>query len=215
MIPVTFTITTCNRLDLLEKTLSTFNKFNTYRIDEWLMINDSDDKSIEEKLYKKYNNKFNIKFNNPKQGLAKSLDWLFSNAKNEYIFHCEDDWEFDNYFFLEKSLDIMKYDPSINQVWIRHQEDMIHKLVGDRLITNNGIGYYLINPNCNNWNGFSYNPGLRRKSDYIKMFPNGMSSIGNEYDCSIYSKKFNYKVVTLEDTTCKHIGYTRTENFKD
>jgi len=63
------------------------------------------------------------------------------------------------------------------------------------------------------WNGYSWNPGLRRKSDYLIMFPDGVSFFEYEYDCSSHTIKFDYLSVSLEETCCYHIGTIRTNNF--
>ena len=52
--PITFTITSCNRLDLLEKTLDSFMLINNYEIDEYLMSDDSGNYETSEFLNKKY-----------------------------------------------------------------------------------------------------------------------------------------------------------------
>ena len=49
-IPITFTITSCNRIDLLEKTLNSFMLINNYEIDEFIMSDDSGDKEISNHL---------------------------------------------------------------------------------------------------------------------------------------------------------------------
>ena len=45
------------------------------------------------------------------------------------------------------------------------------------------------------------------------MFPNGFSEFGDEYLCADHTKKFNYQSAILIDTSCYHIGNSRTENF--
>lgn len=219
MKPITFTITSCNRLDLLEKTINSFLKLNTYPIDEFIMSDDSGDDNINEILNIKFGDKFKIIKNNPRLGLSKSLDNLFTQSKNEYIFHCEDDWLFnENSDFILNSLDILEENPNIHQVYIRHRYDYSHPINSDVKYTTKLTPYRLLSQNYNvssthNWNGYSWNPGLRRKSDYLKMFPEGISKFGDEYDCSKHTKQFNYLSVTLENTSCYHIGNDRTLNF--
>jgi hypothetical protein len=194
--PITFTITTCDRLDLLDKTLKSFFDLNVHPIEEFIMINDSGDKDIYNELVNRYGNTFKILFNDPKIGLAKSIDGLFTEAKNEYIFHCEDDWFFEgNSNFIEDSYKILSTDKDIHQVWIRHITDLdphysslVSKFSNFLQKTD---GNYTIVPKINIWNGFSYNPGLRRKSDYIHMFPNSIANIGDEAQCAIYVDKFD------------------------
>ncbi len=217
--PITFTITSCNRLDLLEKTLSSFMLINNYEIDEYLMSDDSGNCEISEFLNNKYGEKFKIISNKTQVGLSKSIDNLFTSSKNEYIFHCEDDWLFDyNPNFIRDSLSILSERNDIHQVSVRHNYCNPHKTIGELLKTNTSVKYWELTQEFKStpnqiWNGYSWNPGLRRKSDYLKMFPNGVSEFGDEYDCANHVRKYNYKSAVLEQTSCYHIGYKRTENF--
>lgn len=211
--PISFTITTCNRLDLLAQTLDSFFKLNKYPIDEFIMCDDSGDDNVYSNLVSLYGDRFKIIQNKPKLGLAKSIDKLFSEAKNEYIFHCEDDWFFSgNPNFISDSLKILNEDKSIHQVWVRHQFDLEIQLKEYKNLEGNEK--YKLIPIVGQWNGYSYNPGLRRKSDYKNFFTNGVAEIGDELNCAIHSAKFNYKSVLLNNTACHHIGYNRhTQNF--
>ena len=218
--PVTFTITSCNRLDLLKLTLDSFLNLNTYPIDEFIISDDSADHNVYEKIVDIVGPKFKIIRNESRLGLSKSLDNLFTLAKNEYIFHCEDDWFFEgNPNFISESLEILENFKNIHQVSIRHQSDNPHKITGKILKTKNNVRYSLLEQQFTTipgqtWNGYSWNPGLRRKSDYLRMFPIGLSFFGDEYMCCDHTKKFNYLSANLEYTSCYHIGYNnRTKNF--
>ena len=202
---VTFTITSCNRLDLLKQTIDSFSVHNTYPIDEWIMSDDSGDSIIANQLDFLYGDRFTILHNNPKIGLSKSLDNMFNRSSNEYIFHCEDDWLFEKGEFIKESLSKLQ-DTSIHQVWIRHKNQTPHEYEQD-----GAVKIY-----DNRWKGFTWNPGLRRKSDYVKMFPNGFQEFGSEIECSIHANLFNYKAVSIVETVCTHIGTGRhTDNWMD
>jgi|688.fasta_scaffold40710_3 hypothetical protein len=217
--PITFTITSCNRIDLLDKTLNSFMSINNYEINEFIMSDDSGNKEISNYLKTKYGDKFKIISNNPKVGLSKSLDNLFNSAKNEFIFHCEDDWMFDsNPNLISDSLSILTENPGIHQVSVRHSHSNPHKPVGEKQYTTTSVEYWILTQEFKStpnqiWNGYSWNPGLRRKSDYLKMFPNGVSEFGDEYECANHTKKFNYKSAILNNTSCYHLGNERTKNF--
>jgi hypothetical protein len=217
--PITFTITSCNRIDLLDKTLNSFMSINNYEINEFIMSDDSGNKEISNYLKTKYDDKFKIISNNPKVGLSKSLDNLFNSAKNEFIFHCEDDWMFDsNPNLISDSLSILTENPGIHQVSVRHSHSNPHKPVGEKQYTTTSVEYWILTQEFKSmpnqiWNGYSWNPGLRRKSDYLKMFPNGVSEFGDEYECANHTRKFNYKSAILNNTSCYHLGNERTKNF--
>lgn len=216
---ITFTITSCNRIDLLEKTLNSFMSINNYEIDEFIMSDDSGDEEISKQLNKKYGNKFKIISNDSRIGLSKSLDNLFNSSENEFIFHCEDDWMFDtNPNLISESLSILDENPDIHQVSVRHDHCNPHKPVGEKQYTSTSVEYLILSQEFRStptqmWNGYSWNPGLRRKSDYLKMFPKGVSEFGDEYDCAHHTKKFNYKSAILSNTSCYHLGFERTKNF--
>lgn len=219
MKPITFTITSCNRINLLEQTIESFLNLNNYPIDEYIMSDDSGNDETNELLNLKFGDKFKIIKNNPRLGLSKSLDNLFTQSKNEYIFHCEDDWQFDiNPNFISDSLEILEENSNIHQVYVRHRYDYSHPISSEVIHTTNLIPYRLLTQSYGEgstrvWNGYSWNPGLRRKSDYLKMFPDGISKFGYEYECANHTKQFNYLSATLENTSCYHLGHITTSNF--
>lgn len=217
---VSFTLTSCNRFDLLEKTIKSFLKLNIYPIFEYIISDDSGSTEMYEKIKNLVDNRFKIIHNKTKLGLSKSLDNLFNEVQSDYIFHCEDDWFFDkNPMFISESIEILNENPQIHQVNVRHEYDNPHKSINNLLQTKKGTSYRLMNQHFSSmpnqiWNGYSWNPGLRRKTDYLKMFPNGVSHFGDEYNCCEHSKKFDYVTAILENTSCYHIGYNnRTQNF--
>jgi hypothetical protein len=209
MIPVSVTLTTCGRLDLLKDTIDSFISTNSYPIDEFTII--CDDPSSNEAVFREYGKDFTVIGNVQNIGQKKSLDILFTNAKNEYIFHLEDDWYFDNNTpYIENSIQILENNPDIHQVWLRHEHDNPHKTIGSD-IPYKDFTYKYVDPNFRDcWCGYSWNPGLRRKSDYVKMFPNGINKHYDELACSRHVKKFDYKVVLLNPSVCYHIGYGRS-----
>jgi hypothetical protein len=208
---VTVTLTTCNRVDLLEKTIQSFQDTNTYPINEYIIVNDDlTYKKDVDSIFKHFKNCTVI--HNPNNiGQKKSLDIAFSSAKNEYIFHLEDDWFFDSAnSYVQNSLHILVNFQDIHQVWVRHEYDTPHKTKPGELSYNEIQFKEVDNNYAGCWNGYSWNPGLRRKSDYLKMFPNGISQFKDELQCALHTRNFNYKAVMLQPTSCYHIGYDRS-----
>lgn len=208
MTKITVTLTHCNRLDLLNQTIQSFRETNTYPIDEFLIYDDSADDNTYRLLMERFGDECSIFHSSERIGQRRALDTLFTASRNDYIFHLEDDWLFDtSNQYIENSIHILDNDPTIHQMWVRHPDDNPHKTIGDCSFIDN-VGYFLVDPDFRGvWNGFSWNPGLRRKSDYIKMFPNGFQDVGDEMKCSQHSRSFQYKVVRLKDTACHHIGH--------
>lgn len=163
---VTVVITSSNRHDLLEVTLDSFCKWNTFRnIAEIIVIEDSPHSPAP--LLKKYARFYPIKCikNVTRLGQPLSIDIAYSHVKTDYIFHCEDDWEFYAPQFMESSLSILEFSPTILQVHLRAVDDIgysytVHER-GDFAILH--YAYLKI------WHGFSLNPGLRRTCDYKRL----------------------------------------------
>jgi len=199
---ITFTLTSCGRPDLLERTMDSFFEFNTYPIDKYIISEDSNIIGINDKLIEKYKDK-NIEWiiNKERLGQIKTIDNMYSKVETEYIFHCEEDWLFTNYSFIEKSLGILKLNNKILQVWLRAHDD-----TNGHPIEFFNDSYDLITLNyikC--LNGFSFNPGLRRFADYELIGKYG--NIGHEPQISEKYGKLGFRAAILKDKYVEHIGW--------
>ena len=64
------------------------------------------------------------------------------------------------------------------------------------------------------WCGFSFNPGLRRLSDYKRIFPNGFeehnkhgtNSVLSEHECNQVACAQGYRAAILNNRVCRHLG---------
>lgn len=205
---ISVTLTHYRRLELLDRTISSFLKTNKYPVDEFFIIDDSGDDYYNSQIKAKYSDVATIIINSQNIGQRRSLDILFNSCKNDYIFHLEEDWLFDTDTpYIEQSMLILKNKLDIHQVHIRHRNDNPHPVIGDIQYVQ-GVGYKFLDSDFRGvWNGFSFNPGLRRKSDLLKMFPKGLVEFKDEMQASLHTRKFNYKAVSLENTACRHIGW--------
>ena len=125
---VTFVLTSCGRLDLLEQTLNSFLRYNNYPIERYIIVEDSADPAIYEqcrRLNERFGNIFEFIFNEEKLGQTKSIDNAYSLVTTPYVFHCEDDWQFVSRGFIQKSLSVLRTRPDILQAWIRPKTDGI------------------------------------------------------------------------------------------
>ena len=215
---VTLIITSCGRLDLLKRTIVSFFKFNTYPIKKLIITEDSAKDDILNLI--KPSGNIEIIINNPKLGQVKSIDLAYSMVDTDYIFHCEDDWEFYRPGFIEDSISILKSEAEIYQVKLRsyyhetRSSSFAHKVINRELI-NNLPTYEVVFEN-ENWKGFSWNPGLRRLSDYKKI-NGGYSSLvipgknasNTESNISTYVHNQGFRTVNLENDAVAHIGDDR------
>ena len=121
---VSLVITSCGRFDLLKKTLDSFFEKNTYPIKKIIITEDSTEGEKLKKLLSKYENReFHIIINKERLGQLKSIDRAYKEVDTEYVFHCEDDWEFLKEGFIEKSMEILEEDPKILLIGLRDKDD--------------------------------------------------------------------------------------------
>src|SRR5438067_8582136 len=99
---VTFVLTSCGRQDLLERTLDSFFLHNTYPIREFIVIEDGDG-SKNDHLRSRYQ-KYAVSWLQTGQrvGQVAAIDKAYARVKTDFIFHCEDDWEFLRPRFIER-----------------------------------------------------------------------------------------------------------------
>lgn len=225
---VTMLITSCNRPFLLDKTLASFVKHNTYPIVKTIILDDSGIFGCNEEVVNKYKEKLNITSLYNKKNLTqlRSIDKLYSYVHTKYVFHCEEDWEFLQPRFIEKSMTIFDANPDqkIFTIWLRpHRETSLHPIIYDNL----NRGYFLMDPAFSyrdgnktyTWCGVTFNPGLRKTSDIYVFHPfinqcemverNGkMVPAEGEYTVNSIYRDRGYKSYILSDPNghVNHIG---------
>lgn len=227
---VTLVLTSCGRMDLLEKTLDSFFKFNTYPIERFLITEDSEDPAIFaqcNELNKKYGNVLEFIFNEKRLGQSKSIDKAYDTVTTKYVFHCEEDWEFYKSGFIEDSIRVLSGSPKILQAWIRPKNDRILNKISEKIFEINGMKIRAVLPASfstgdvnedgtpmfvKNYMGFSWNPGLKRISDY-RLLVNGYTGMVREHLIDHWYRDNGYLVVSLskkdDDGYVKHIGWDR------
>lgn len=209
---ITFALTSCGRPDLLEKTMDSFIKFNTYPINKFIIIEDSCIENINYNLKIKYND-LNILWidNDCRLGQIKSIDKMYSYIETEYIFHCEEDWLFTDYGFIEDSIKILENNNKILNVWIRDKYDTNNHPIEESIFICDDIQYSLVSLDYMGiWNGFTFNPGVRRLNDYKLI--NNYDSVGHEAHISIKYKDMGYRSAILNKKYVEHIGWDRHIN---
>ena len=164
---VTAICTSFNRPDLLEITLRSFHRFNTYPIARFIVQDDSGHVGCNDHLCAEFPH-VEFRYNPKRVGQIRSADIAYADADTPYIFHLEEDWEFYRGGFIEASLDVLEERANIICVWIRSEKDTNgHR--PDPIVygARNGQNYKVMPYNhANLWHGFTFNPSLRRKSDW-------------------------------------------------
>jgi hypothetical protein len=162
---VTAVVTSCGRLDLLERTLDSFLNYNTFGATRIIVVEDG--QMLPSSIISRYTDRDVLwLYTSERVGQIVAIDYAYSFVKTEYIFHLEDDWEFYASGFIEKSIALLGEHERWLQVYIRAGDDLnghplrsLHSLKGLKY-QEVEFGY------INLWHGFSFAPGLRRTSDY-------------------------------------------------
>jgi hypothetical protein len=183
-------ITSCGRPELLQKTWASFTAHAEQGPRQTIIIDDGD---MPRPDWLPRHNTVWIN-NGVQRGQIFSIDKAYEQVTQPYIFHLEDDWQFVESGFLEKSFEILEQDPSVISVMVRNDQHPIDYAKG--------------------WGHFSFNPGLRRLSDYRRLGSYGRhTGYGpNDLDAELRLSKLHRDLgFRLESSPkhCFHIGDTQ------
>lgn len=229
---VTFILTSCGRVDLLEKTLDSFLEWNDYPIEKYIITEDSANPIVFEQCerlnHEKYDGKLEFIFNETKLGQTASIDKAYQQVKTPFVFHCEEDWLFYRNGFIQQSIDLLKAYRNILQAWIRPKSDGHVNRIAPLVFSINGVPFRKVLSSTfytgriletgekeivSNYNGFSFNPGLKRMEDYKLLGDGGYSKFKQEHLIDYYYRDLGFIVVALgkndDDGWVKHIGNNR------
>lgn len=202
---VTMVLTSCNRPDLLKQTISTIPQETLDKIPTKIIVDDSADTEWFSQLLDENKNGYlknwTILCNEKNLGQPASIDRAYSYVKTKYVFHCEDDWGFDDGDFISRSLPILdKYD---NIIQVTFRKDSPHPTEDDIYEEGTPSTFRLLIPGYNGWPGFTYNPNLFKFSAYEEIKP----VVGkSERDVGLLYNKKEYYTVALDHRTVYHIG---------
>lgn len=233
---ITFTITTCKRYDLFEKTMNSFLACckDLHLIDEWLCVDDNSSAEDREKMKTNYPF-FTFYFKTVEEkGHPRSMNIIHRTVKTPYIFHMEDDWEFfypSNY--ITQCLEILSQKSDIGQCLLNRNYAEIARdvdIIGGKICrTESGLVYslhehcatheeyiafftkYGKNKNCAYWPHFSFRPSLHKKEIWNKVgfFDEKQGHFEMEYSHR-YAKE-GYSSAFLQGIYSLHTGRLTSE----
>jgi hypothetical protein len=178
---ITVVVTSCNRHDLLARTLESFRAHETEgRVARILVAEDGDaDPSA---ICAAFGAEYFC--TGARIGQIKLIDLAYARVTTPYISHLEDDWEFYRSGFMQRSREILEEAPAILLVglraWDLHRGG--HPLQFHAPDRSFGVQKWNFN---GIWHGFTFNPGLRRLADY-KLLPAGFG--GQELTVKLIQK---------------------------
>lgn len=204
-------VTACDRDDLLERTVKSFIDSVEERPREIVIVEDGPDRPMPVFLqqYKHLNLKWLT--NSARMGQIYSCDRLWSECTNDFAFWCEDDWEFSG-SFIRQSFTLLEKYPDLWTVSLRAGDCNGHPLVNDPRFP-----VQINEPYWNGvWGGCHFNPGLRRKSDYLRIgsygrhTAYGTAGCGHEKQLSKMHLDMGYRIAALPTVHVTHTGGSRS-----
>jgi hypothetical protein len=186
----------------LEQTVSLIPQHLKARIATKILIDDSADQNCFDRLSESpYLKGWTLLFNEEKLGQPASIHRAYSEVKTDYVFHCEDDWGFDDYDFITPSLNILeKYD---NLVQVTFRKDSPHLAFEEVYEPGTETAFRVLIPDYNGWPGFTYNPNIFRFSAYREL----VSCVGkSEKDVGLFYKERGLYTAALERRVVYHLG---------
>jgi glycosyltransferase involved in cell wall biosynthesis len=212
---IALVITSFNRPDLLKQTTDSLIKFADYLFTDYIIIEDSGSKEMNEHLKRNYDN-WHLILHDQNKGAYESIDEAYSHVKTPYVFHCEDDWLFTKGGFIKPALDVLKSNPSIMQVNLSNEQNMPI----EPEILKAGKTEYRIMGKSNDgfWEGFTCNPSIRSMAGYEKTKPwtQYANKLDDGYFLALHEmkagkryKELGYHAAVLNEYFCKHIGLNR------
>lgn len=211
-------LTSCDRHELLKTTLESYFAIVDQEPQETLIYEDSD-KPMPEWLKSDVWRGRNVRWLSGKtrMGQCFAIAQLIREAKYEYVMWGEDDWLFQRqiYPIIRESKAILDAHPEIIQVSLRGETGW-HPLVKVEKYP-----FKIAQPYWRGeWGGWSWNPGLRRRSTLLRILPHVLSNVGvkglkHEGDLSKHLLDQNYRIADLGKPIVTHIGGNRSRAVED
>jgi GR25 family glycosyltransferase involved in LPS biosynthesis len=233
---VTFTITTCKRFDLFQKTMNSFLNccLDYKKIDKWICIDDNSSEEDREQMKLLYPFFTFVFKNQDNSGHSASMNIIQDLVTTPYLFHMEDDWMFvakKNY--ITDCLDGLGCGDNVKQCLInRNYAEVLedYKILGGEPIVSKsgnrlyahefGISQEKFNEkygsgfSCFYWPHFSFRPSMI-KTEIFKDI--GKYNLDGHFEME-YAYRYiakGYISVFFESITSIHIGRLTSERDTD
>lgn len=204
-------VVSCDRLDLLEITISSFLKTRDYET-KMVIVDDSAREGVFEELVSKYGHMADVVCFPENRGLWWSMDFMVSYCSTEYIFYLEEDWQLTAPGYLNRSKSILKNHRDIGIVDISGRtfewegiNSYWKKLVDDEFYYKK---IWKITPSHYAWYGWCGSPNLRRREDLILL--GRVETRFTEWAIDRKFKSLGFKAVYLKDSYINHLGDNRS-----
>lgn len=224
---ILFTITTCKRLDLFEKTMNSvlhcWKDLN--RIDSFVCVDDNSSEEDRNRMKSLYPF-FEFVWKDDQKGHKQSMNILWNilqERRPTYWIHLEDDWMFfkqDTY--VQKSIECLEtyQSQNIHQVLFnRHYAETFEEWCmngGEPLQDSRFVAHSKVSGikglNCGYWPHYSFRPSMVRAQAILELGNYDSVHTFFEYE---YAKKYDvkgYRSAFWNEITCLHIGKLSTSS---
>lgn len=199
-----FVLTSCGRFDLLDATLASFVAHAEIPPTQVIISEDSGDADVRDVVTRHFP-QAEIFVNQPRLGQIRSIDQAYASVATEWVFHCEDDWEFYRPGFIGESMKLLQSFSDVSMVGLRPRSEHNPRMREMPVTVHEGVRFHHFDPTRHpEYFSYSFNPGLRRLSDYRAIGP--FADIGPEEHVSYAFKKAGFHIANLEEPAVRHIG---------
>ncbi len=239
---VTFTITTCRRRELFERTMDSFleNCLDHHLISRWICVDDGSSEEDRAAMHERYPFFEFIYKDGSEIGHAKSMNRILYEVHSKYWLHFEEDWQtVKPSHYISAAIAVLDNDDSLIQcVLNRNYAEILdnHNIVGGHLVVSQDHQavyrvHDYINPESPEfnsllaqnpgrltnayWPGFSLMPSLLRRQafDGLGSFNPGAGHF--ERDMADRAMGRGWKTACFDDLTMLNIGRLRIETNPD
>jgi glycosyltransferase involved in cell wall biosynthesis len=206
---ITAFVLSCNRLEVLDQTLKSFLATKNLTV-KLVILDDSAEPGVFETLVERYGNISDVICFPRNRGQWWALDFLVSYCDTEYIFYIEDDWQFLESGYLERSLNVLKNHRDIGTVDIsgRTLADQGYVTHEPELV--DGEFYYKrfwrVSDYHYHWYGWTGSPNLKRRDDLILL--GRVEKWHNEWNIDRRFLALGLRSVFLTGKYVQHLGDT-------
>jgi hypothetical protein len=211
-------VTSCDRFDLLKQTLDSFIgcQCGGVKPRECIIVDDSAEPMpgwLSDNIHFYSSNLGTVRWvsNGGRRGQIYTADRLWSLCTNDFAFWMEDDWTFNQGHWMQDSFDILEQHPKVITVSLRGDTGW------HQLIDLPPFPFKIAMPGWRGgWGGWTFNCGVRRKSDYLKLGSYGRHvsyGTGGLFGEKELSKKLlaeGFRIADLNRPIAVHIGGARS-----
>ena len=239
---VTFTITTCRRRELFERTMDSFleNCRDHHLISRWICVDDGSSEEDRAAMRKRYPFFEFIYKDGSEIGHAKSMNRILYEVQTKYWLHFEDDWQtVKSSHYISTAIAVLNDDDSLIQcVLNRNYAEILdnHNIVGGHLVVSKDQQsvyrvHDFINPASQEfksllehnpgrltnayWPGFSLMPSLLRRQAFHGLGSFNPAAGHFEREMADRAMDHGWKTACFDDLTMLNIGRLRIETNPD